>query len=138
MVLSFPGTVMATDALLTRSPSAAARGLLVTSSCSGSLAAATGGGAVPPRLQEALRGGAGRYAAYGYEAMAVMLDAIRRAGDQGDSRDAVVDAFFDTQDRDSVLGIYSIDEVGDTTLGRLAGYRLAGGRPRLQTSLRVP
>ena len=80
----------------------------------------------------------GRYAAYGYEAMAVVLDSIRRAGDQGDDRAAVVDAFFDTQDRDSVLGTYSIDEVGDTTLGRLAGYRLADGRPRFQTVLRVP
>jgi branched-chain amino acid transport system substrate-binding protein len=80
----------------------------------------------------------GRYAAYGYEAMAVVLDSIRRSGDRGDDRDAVVDAFFDTQDRDSVLGTYSIDEVGDTTLGRLAGYRLADGRPLFQTGLRVP
>ena len=80
----------------------------------------------------------GRYGAYGYEAMAVVLDSIQRAGDQGDSRDAVVDAFFDTRDRDSVLGTYSIDEVGNTTLGRLAGYRIVEGRPRLQTALRVP
>ena len=123
---------MATDALLTRSPSAAARGLLVTS-------AAQDPSQLPPAGERFLRdfrkrygGEPGRYAAYGYEAMAVMLDSIRRAGDQGDSRDAVVDAFFDTQDRDSVLGIYSIDEVGDTTLGRLAGYRLAGGRPRFR------
>ena len=71
----------------------------------------------------------GRYAAYGYEAMAVVLDSIRRAGDQGDDRDSVVDAFFDTQDRDSVLGTYSIDEVGDTTLTGLAGYRVSDGRP---------
>ena len=70
--------------------------------------------------------------------MAVVLDSIRRAGDQGDSRDGVVDAFFDTRDRASVLGTYSIDEVGDTTLGRLAGYRLVGGRPRFDTALRVP
>ena len=80
----------------------------------------------------------GRYAAYGYEAMAVVLDSIRRAGDAGDDRDAVVDAFFETQDRDSVLGTYSIDEVGDTTLGRLAGFRLASGRPLFATALRVP
>lgn len=80
----------------------------------------------------------GRYGAYGYEAMAVVLDSIRRAGDQGDSRDGVVDAFFDTRDRASVLGTYSIDEVGDTTLGRLAGYRLVDGRPRFDTALRVP
>jgi hypothetical protein len=37
-----------------------------------------------------------------------------------------------------VLGTYSIDEVGDTTLGRLAGYRLVDGRPRFDTALRVP
>ena len=59
--------------------------------------------------------------------MAVVLDSIRRAGDSGDDRDAVVDAFFDTQDRHSVLGTYSIDDVGDTTLNRLAGYRVAPG-----------
>ena len=76
----------------------------------------------------------GRYAAYGYEAMAVVLDSIRRAGDSGDDRDAVVDAFFDTQDRDSVLGTYSIDEVGDTTLDRLAGYR----RHRRPAGVRQP
>ncbi len=78
----------------------------------------------------------GRYAAYGYEAMAVVLDSIERAGDQGDNRDAVVDAFFDTRDRDSILGGYSIDEVGDTTLDRLAGYRLRNGRPVFATPLR--
>jgi branched-chain amino acid transport system substrate-binding protein len=77
----------------------------------------------------------GRYAAYGYEAMAVVLDSIERAGDQGDIRDSVVDAFFDTQDRDSILGRYSIDEVGDTTLDRLAGYRLRNGRPVFATPL---
>ena len=80
----------------------------------------------------------GRYGAYGYEAMSLILDSIRRAGDQGDERGAVVDAFFDTQDRDSVLGTYSIDEVGNTTLGVLAGYRIVDGRPRFETALRVP
>jgi branched-chain amino acid transport system substrate-binding protein len=68
--------------------------------------------------------------------MAVVLDSIERAGDQGDNRDEVVDAFFDTRDRDSILGGYSIDEVGDTTLDRLAGYRLRNGRPVFATPLR--
>jgi branched-chain amino acid transport system substrate-binding protein len=77
----------------------------------------------------------GRYAAYGYEAMGVVLDSIRRAGDSGDQRDAVVDAFFDTTDRRSILGTYSVDEVGNTTLGRLAGYRVVKGRPRFETAL---
>jgi branched-chain amino acid transport system substrate-binding protein len=80
----------------------------------------------------------GRYAAYGYEAMAVILDSIRRAGGSGDDRDAVVEAFFDTRDRDSILGTYSIDEVGNTTLDRLAGYGVIAGRPVFATSLRAP
>ena len=78
------------------------------------------------------------YAAYGYEAMAVVLDSIARAGDQAEDRTAVVDAFFDTVDRRSVLGTYSIDEVGDTTLDRIAGYRVRGGLPVFDTPLRGP
>ncbi len=70
----------------------------------------------------------GRYAAYGYEAMAVILDSIDRATDPLD-RAAVIDAFFATAERDSALGSYSIDEVGDTTLGRMTGYELVGLEP---------
>ncbi len=69
----------------------------------------------------------GRYAAYGYEAMAVILDSIERASDPAD-RGAVIDAFFATADRDSVLGTYSIDEVGDTTLDRMTRVRARPGR----------
>ncbi|MCL4286249.1 MAG: hypothetical protein KJ006_01220 [Thermoleophilia bacterium] len=63
----------------------------------------------------------GRLAAYGYEAMAVVLDSIGRADDPLD-RGSVVDAFFATSDRESILGTYSIDEVGDTTLDRVGAY----------------
>ncbi|MGH2952800.1 MAG: ABC transporter substrate-binding protein [Solirubrobacterales bacterium] len=80
----------------------------------------------------------GRYAAYGYEAMAVVLDAIDRAGDRGAEREAVVDAFFETADRDSILGTYSIDDVGDTTLESMTGYRLVNGRPQPETELSPP
>ena len=80
----------------------------------------------------------GPYAAYGYEAMALVLDSIRRAGSGGDDRDSVVSAFFDTSDRRSVLGTYSIDDVGDTTLNRLAGYRMTSGGPVFDTALSVP
>ena len=58
----------------------------------------------------------GPYGDYGYEAMAVVLDSIERATDPQD-RSAVIEAFFATTDRDSVLGTYSIDEEGNTTLG---------------------
>lgn len=78
----------------------------------------------------------GRYAAYGYEAMAVILDAIRRAG-RG-SRGEVVDAFFATADRDSVLGAYSIDGTGETTLARMSGYRIEDGQPAPAAELGAP
>jgi hypothetical protein len=43
----------------------------------------------------------------------------------------VVEAFFETTRRESVLGTYSIDEVGYTTLDRMTGYR--AGRDRLES-----
>jgi branched-chain amino acid transport system substrate-binding protein len=70
----------------------------------------------------------GRYAAYGYEAMSVVLDSISRAADDTISRQDVVDAFFQTANRGSVLGDYSIDSVGNTTLDRFTGYRVLGNR----------
>lgn len=78
----------------------------------------------------------GRYAAYGYEAMAVILDSIERAQDPLD-RGSVVDAFFATAGRESVLGRYSIDELGETTLDRMTGYRIEGGRPVAVAELRA-
>ncbi len=71
----------------------------------------------------------GRYGAYGYEAMAVILHSIDRASDPTD-RPSVIDAFFETSDRASILGTYSIDELGETTLDRMTGYELGGGRPK--------
>jgi branched-chain amino acid transport system substrate-binding protein len=67
-------------------------------------------------------------ALYGYEAMSVVLDAIRRAGSHGNDKQAVIDQFFHTRDRDSVLGRYSIQPSGDTTLTRYAAERIAGGQ----------
>jgi branched-chain amino acid transport system substrate-binding protein len=70
--------------------------------------------------------------------MAVTLDSIDRAGGQGIDRQAVIDAFFGTEDRDSVLGTYSIDELGNTTLDRLAGYRVENGTATFDTPLQAP
>jgi len=68
------------------------------------------------------------YAIYGYEAMKVALLAIHGAGERGNERQAVIDAFFDVKDRDSVLGRYSIDENGDTTLSEYGADRVENGR----------
>jgi branched-chain amino acid transport system substrate-binding protein len=131
--------LMTTDALLNPAGlRALASPALVTS-------AAQDPSQLPPSGQRFLRAfrdryhrAPGRYAAYGYEAMAVVLDSIRRAGDSGDDRDSVVSAFFDTTHRHSILGTYSIDDVGDTTLNELAGYRVVNGRPLFTTALRAP
>lgn len=77
-------------------------------------------------------------AAYGYESMALLLDAIRRAGSNGDDRGAVVDEVLSTQDRRSVLGTYSIDGNGDTTLDTVSGYRISDGLPVFPVELEAP
>jgi len=67
------------------------------------------------------------YAIYGYEAMNLVLDAIRRGGG---TRQGAIDAFRATRDRDSVLGRYSIDENGDTTLATYGVLKVSRrGRP---------
>jgi branched-chain amino acid transport system substrate-binding protein len=67
------------------------------------------------------------YAIYGFEAMGVILDAIKRAGAKGNDRQAVIDAFFQTKGRASVLGTYDIDQNGDTSLTDYGAYTVKGG-----------
>jgi len=71
-------------------------------------------------------------ALYGYEAMRMVLAAIRRAvgaaGDGAVTRAEVVRAFFATRRRASALGPYAIDAQGDTSLTTFGAYRVAGGR----------
>jgi branched-chain amino acid transport system substrate-binding protein len=66
------------------------------------------------------------YAIYGYEAMRLALDAIERSG-TGERAD-IIDALFATEDRRSVLGTYSIDQNGDTTLTDYGVYSIDDGR----------
>jgi branched-chain amino acid transport system substrate-binding protein len=71
------------------------------------------------------------YAIFGYEAMSLMLDAISRATHAGRSaavRSRVLDAIFATRNRHSVVGVYSIDDDGDTSLARYGVYRVRDGR----------
>jgi branched-chain amino acid transport system substrate-binding protein len=65
------------------------------------------------------------YAIYGYEAMQLAIDAIKRSGDG--SKEAVLKALFNTKDRQSVLGQYSIDKNGDTTLTDYGIYTVKSG-----------
>jgi branched-chain amino acid transport system substrate-binding protein len=70
----------------------------------------------------------GPYALYGYEAMSVVLAAIRRAGARGNDRLAVIASFFATHNRASVLGSYSIQPDGETTLARYGVDRVRNGK----------
>jgi branched-chain amino acid transport system substrate-binding protein len=67
------------------------------------------------------------YAIYGYEAMTLVLDAIKRASDKGNDRAAVLEQLQNTENRTSVLGTYSIDDNGDTTLTDYGVYKIEGG-----------
>jgi branched-chain amino acid transport system substrate-binding protein len=66
------------------------------------------------------------YAIYGYEAMKLGLDAIARSktADKAD----IIKALFATKDRQSVLGTYSIDQNGDTTLTDYGVYGIKDGQ----------
>jgi branched-chain amino acid transport system substrate-binding protein len=77
-----------------------------------------------------------RFAAYGHAAMTMLLDAIGRAGDEADERDRVVEETLATTDLDSAVGTFSINDDGDTSLDRIAGYRVRDGLPEFAASLR--
>jgi branched-chain amino acid transport system substrate-binding protein len=82
-------------------------------------------------------GSPGAYALYGFEAMSVVLDAIRAAGSHGNDRQTVIDRFFATANRDSVLGRYSMRPDGETTLSRYGVDRVVGGRTQFYRAIDV-
>jgi branched-chain amino acid transport system substrate-binding protein len=81
------------------------------------------------------------YTPYAYEAANVMLDAIERASEEagGDvpDRQAVLEQIFATEDYKGVLGTWSFDEDGDTTLTELSILKVEGGEFQLDRTLSV-
>jgi branched-chain amino acid transport system substrate-binding protein len=67
------------------------------------------------------------YAIYGFEAMDVVLDSMERAGDACNDRQAVIDEFFNTTDKQGVTGTYDIDDDGDVTLNQFGRHRIVNG-----------
>jgi len=67
------------------------------------------------------------YALYGYEAGLLAIDMLERADDPTDPA-SVNEAMFATQDHDSILGTYSIDENGDTSLTTYGVYTVEDGQ----------
>jgi branched-chain amino acid transport system substrate-binding protein len=68
------------------------------------------------------------YAIYGYEAMNAALQAIKNAGDKGNCREDVIKGFFAIKNKQSVLGTYSIDPEGDTTITDYGGNTIKNGK----------
>jgi branched-chain amino acid transport system substrate-binding protein len=75
-------------------------------------------------------------ALYGYEAMRLVLDAIGRSGD--DLRAGVIRALFETKNRESILGSYSIDAYGDTTLANYWVGSIVDGKVDVDGTISAP
>ncbi|MFL5337154.1 MAG: branched-chain amino acid ABC transporter substrate-binding protein [Geminicoccaceae bacterium] len=67
------------------------------------------------------------YAIYGYEAMDLALDAMKRAGSKCGDRQAVIDQVFKTKNKDGVTGTYSIDKDGDVNLSQFGRHLVKNG-----------
>ncbi len=72
---------------------------------------------------------------YGYEAMALVLETLRRAGDRANERTYVAELLRRARRPQSVLGPYAIEADGDTTLRTFSGYRVRAGLPVFQRVL---
>ena len=77
------------------------------------------------------------YAIYGYEAMSLMLDAMKRAGDQCNDRAAIIDQVFKTKDKKSVLGTYSVDKDGDVTTKQFGRFFVKNGKLSYDKTVQV-
>ncbi len=68
-------------------------------------------------------------AIFGYEAMAALLHVLQEAGNGANTRSTVVKDFFALRNRSSVLGTYSIDANGDTSIAPFIISRVRSGQP---------
>jgi branched-chain amino acid transport system substrate-binding protein len=84
-----------------------------------------------------VRGADAPYALYGYEAVAVLLDAVERAAGEGDgiSRAAVSEAVYSLGPRDGAIGRYEIDGDGDVGVRSFGLYEIADGDLRQEKVL---
>jgi branched-chain amino acid transport system substrate-binding protein len=76
------------------------------------------------------------YTAYAYEAANVMLDAIEKASKEGEvTRETVLEQVFATEDYDGVLGTWSFDDDGDTSLTELSVQQVKNGQFEYQRTI---
>jgi branched-chain amino acid transport system substrate-binding protein len=67
-------------------------------------------------------------AIFGYEAMSAVLAVLREAGSNAGNRSTVVHDFLTINNRPSVLGTYSINSNGDTSIAPFVFSRLQSGK----------
>jgi branched-chain amino acid transport system substrate-binding protein len=77
------------------------------------------------------------YAIYGYEAMSLLLDSMKRAGANCGDRQAVIDQVFKTKDKKSVLGTYSVDKDGDVTTKQFGRFFVKNGKLTYDKTVQV-
>lgn len=75
------------------------------------------------------------YAVHAGQVTEIVLDAIGRSDG---SRATVLDNLFDTKVRSGLVGDFSFDRFGDTTLTSIAAYRIHGARIRFERMIEVP
>jgi branched-chain amino acid transport system substrate-binding protein len=69
----------------------------------------------------------GGQAIFGYEAMSAVLAVLKQAGSAAGNRSTVVKDFLSLENRQSVLGTYSMNSNGDTSLTSFVFSRLSSG-----------
>jgi ABC-type branched-subunit amino acid transport system substrate-binding protein len=67
-------------------------------------------------------------AIFGYEAMSALLRVLASEGNKANERATVVNGFIDQRKVSSVLGTYSIDSSGNTSLDAFVFARMSGGK----------
>ena len=67
-------------------------------------------------------------AIFGYEAMSAVLAVLREAGTHANNRSTVVHDFLSIKDRQSVLGTYSMNSSGDTSIAPFVFNRVQQGK----------
>ena len=78
------------------------------------------------------------YAIYGYEAAKLFIDTLKGLGNKASDKAAVLDALHNTKNRNSVLGTYSFDANGDTSLTDYGIYKVGSdGNPTFSKAVKA-
>jgi branched-chain amino acid transport system substrate-binding protein len=70
--------------------------------------------------------------------MQLVIDTIKNGGSDVTTKEGFLKALFQTKDRQSVLGTYSIDKNGDTSLTDYGLYKVgSNGNPTFDSTIKA-